>query len=281
MAATLIGLALRLAGLTYGLPERMYHSDTPKQLEQVPGILRGNLDPGNSYPIVHMYVVALLLEGLCRLDPHAPGVARIRAEGPSRSQVAIAARLVNAVLGAAMVPLVYLAGRRLLGPPAAVLAAGLLALDPVHIVHSHYEMGDIPQAFFVVASVAEAARALVTRSNGALLAAGALAGLAGAAKYYGILAFGVVVVAALGLRSAGGPAPPVRRTAGLLLGAGVAALAGFVVGTPRLLLAPRAFFEGLGDYSSGVAPVPLPPILQRPWMAARTLMGTTLDWVDL
>jgi len=159
-AATVAAFALRIAGLSYGLPDNLYHSDTPKQLDRVAHFLKGNLDPGDSYPSPHMYGVALLLAGLFGLDPHALG------DGPSWSQVVIAARLLNAALGAAMVPLLYAAGRWLLAPRVAALAAVLLALAPLHIIHSHHEVGDIPQTFFVVASLAAAARALVGGAPG-------------------------------------------------------------------------------------------------------------------
>ena len=114
--------------------------------------MRGDLVPGDTYPVLHMYLAALLLRAGALVDPHGP------AGHPSWPQLVVIVRVLNALLGTATVALLALLARRLFGWRVGLLAAALLALSPVSIVHAHYEMGDVPQAFFVVAALARRRR---------------------------------------------------------------------------------------------------------------------------
>jgi hypothetical protein len=262
---TLVALALRVAGVSYGLP-RIFHDDTPKQLYRVGTFMLGDLVPKDAYPTPHMYVVAALLKGVEWLDPQA-----LR-DGVTIFHVAVTARLLNAALGSAIVPLLYLAGRRLLGAPVGVLAAALAAVSPLLVLHAHYEMGDVPQTFFVTLALVAAARALLQGGAAVLVLGGSAAGLAASAKFYGALAFAPLVVAAVA-----GPFGPWRRRTALLAGAGAAAAAAFVLSTPMLLLAPGRY---LTAFQEVLETAPPPPLLARPFIAARGLMGHALEWFD-
>jgi hypothetical protein len=261
----LVGLALRVAGVSYGLP-RFYHDDTPKQLFRVRGFMDGDLVPHDAYPTPHMYVVAAVLKVVGWLDPHA------FQDGLPIGRIAVTARLLNATLGAALVPVLYLAGRRLLGGPAGLLAAALAALSSLFVLHAHYEMGDVLQTFCVTLALAAAARALIAGGVAPLVLGGAAAGLATAAKFYGVLALAPVVMAAVA-----GPYGPRRRRIALLVRAGAAAVVAFVLATPMALLAPLRYpaaFQGVLETS------PPPPLLTRPLVAARGIAGHALEWFD-
>jgi hypothetical protein len=262
---TLVALALRVVGVSYGLP-RIFHDDTPKQLYRVGRFMEGDLIPRDAYPTPHMYMVAALLKGLEWLDPLA-----LR-DGVSIGHVAVTARLLNAALGTAIIPLLYLAGRRLLGAPVGVLAASLAAVSPLLVLHAHYEMGDVPQTFFVTLGLVAAARALLQGGAAALVLGGAAAGLAASAKFYGALALAPLVVAAVA-----GPYGPWRRRIALLAGAGVAAAAAFVLSTPKLLITPGRFLRAFQEVFETSPP---PPLLARPLVAARGLAGHALEWFD-
>jgi hypothetical protein len=262
---TLVGLALRVAGVSYGLP-RLYHDDTPKQLYRVGRFMAGELIPRDAYPTPHIYVVAAVLKVVAWLDPHA------FQDGLPIGYIAVTARLLNATLGAAMVPLLYLAGRRLLGAPAGVLAAALAALSPLLVLHAHYEMGDVFQTFFVTLAFAAAARALVTGGAGALVLGGVAAGLATAAKFYGVLAFAPVVIAA-----AAGPYGARRRRIALLARAGAAVGLAFVLATPMAWLAPLSYPAAFREVLETIPP---PPLLARPYVAALGIVGHSLEWFD-
>lgn len=264
LVLSLVGLGLRLAGLSYGLPDHIFHEDTLKQILRVPHFLRGEWTGQDTYPTLHMHIVAGLLKAAELLDPRALG------PGPSLTLVAVTARLLNAVLGAGTVCLVYLLGRRLLGRGAGLVAAALTAVSSLLVLHAHYEMGDTAQAFFVTASVAAAARVLVGGRGAAFVVAGVCAGLAASAKYYGGIVLGALVVAALpGIR-----AEWRRRLAWLGL-ATVAAAAAFVLTTPKLLLTPLDFVATLGDAFETLPP---PPLVRRPIVAAQALIGIGLEW---
>lgn len=266
LAVALGALLLRITGLTYGLPDHIYHSDTPKQLERVAWFMRGHLVPSDTYPTLHMYAAALLLKAWLWLDPHAVDV------GPTWTQVTTTVRLLNAGLGAGLVLLVYGLGRRLAGPGAGLLAAALLAVEPTHVLHAHYEMGDVLQAFCAVASVLAATAALAGGRSGAYVAAGVLAGLAASAKFYGVVAAGALAVAAAGRLRRDGMRRPLRQ----LALAALVTVATFVLTTPKLLLTPRDFLEGLRT-SDELFTRSL-PLLERPLVAGRLLAGLALDW---
>jgi hypothetical protein len=268
VACLAVAFLLRIGGLTYGLPG-IYHPDTPKQLHWVALFMRGDLLPDNTYPMLHMYVVALLLRLLQVIDPQAIGV------GPSWTQTVVTARLLNATLGTATVWLLYDAGRRLFGWRLALLAAALLALATPAIVHAHYEMGDVPQTFFVVAALAASARALMGGRPGAFLATGVLAGLAAAAKFFGVVVAGTAVIAALGVRRPG----PARKGL-LLVGVGLGVLAAFILATPLLLLEPGRWIRQI-QTSNELFLAPPPPPLLRLWLGGRVVVGLALLWFGL
>ncbi len=260
-----VAFALRVIGLSYGQPDRVtYHEDTPKQIARVPDFVQGRLVAEDTYPTLHMYVVALLLKALFLLDPHAWD------RGPSGLQVVVTARLLNALLGSFMVVLVHLAGRGLFGAPTGLLAALLATLSSLGVLHAHYEMGDVTHTFFVTLAFLAAVRIGLGGGLAWFLLGGVAAGLAGAAKYYGALVLGVVGLAAgFGRRDAW------TRQVARLGAAGVAAGLAFVLSTPKLLLTPRGFLAQFGD---AFEPIPPPPLLERPLVAGTALLGLSLEW---
>jgi hypothetical protein len=118
LLATIFAVAflLCMAGVSYGLPDWVYHSDTTKQLLRVVPFLRGDLVPEDTYPVLHMYLATLLLRVGALIDPHGP------AESPSWPQVVVTVRLINAVLGMATVGLLAVAARPLFGWRVGLLA---------------------------------------------------------------------------------------------------------------------------------------------------------------
>jgi hypothetical protein len=258
---------LRVAGLTYGMPDWVYHSDTPKQLQRVVPFMRGDLAPQDSYPVLHMYLAALVLRAGALVDPHGP------AGRPSWPQVVVTVRVLNAFLGMATVALLALVARRLFGWRVGLLAAALLALSPVSIVHAHYEMGDVPQAFFVVAALGAATAALLGGGLGAFLATGVLAGLAASAKFIGVVVIATALVAALGGRRRS-PA----QIAALVAGTGLAGLVAFALSTPLVVLEPGRWLSLIVESPEMFLDVSHSP-LERLWLGARSLVGLALTWL--
>jgi 4-amino-4-deoxy-L-arabinose transferase-like glycosyltransferase len=264
----IVALALRLTGLSYTDDTRAtYHEDTPKQIARVADFLAGRLiPPEDTYPTLHMYVVALVLKALIVLDPHAWG------RGPSELQVAVTARVVNALLGTLTVVVIYLAGRWLFGAPVGHLAALLAAVSSLAILHAHYESGDTAHTFFVAASFAAAVRVGLGGGLRWFVLAGLAAGLAASAKYYGGSVLAVLLIAAW----IGGRDQDWGRLLVRLAAAAAASGLAFVLTTPKLLVTPREF---VAQYGEGFVPLmPPPPPLERPLVAAKALFGVALEW---
>jgi len=160
-------------------------------------------------------------------------------------------RMLTVVIGSLMVLTVFVLGKRVWGRAAGLIAALFVALSPFLMRHSQYVTTDVASAWLVLLAFAAAIAVARTGRWRDYLAAGAFVGLAASTKYNaGVVA--LTMIAAHGLywkrRSL------VRLP--MLIGAGVAALLGFLVGTPYALLSWPEFLQGLlgqvGDYSAGV-----------------------------
>jgi dolichyl-phosphate-mannose--protein O-mannosyl transferase len=123
------------------------------------------------------------------------------------------------LVGTLTVPLLYLLARRLLGSTgAATLAAGLLAVDLLHFVHSRVAMLDI---FVMAFGLAAFACAVYDRGDTAprgwwrpwRLAAGVAAGAAAASKWSGVPVVGGVILLTAWWELRSGALPPGWRGA--------------------------------------------------------------------
>ena len=154
-------------------------------------------------------------------------------------------RLVTALFGTATLAILYMSGRLAYGRVAGILAAGVLAVDLLHVRDSHWVTTDVPLTFLITLATFLALRYW---RDGRLVdagAAGLVAGLATSMKYPGGLAF----LGLLAAHAARRPTSPAwRRLAGrdTLAAAGLA-IGGFVLGTPFALLTPAAFTRGVLD----------------------------------
>jgi len=96
-------------------------------------------------------------------------------------------RFWSALLGTLTVILVFLIGRRLYGSGAAVGAAVLTAVVPIHVLLSHYATVDVPVTFFITLSFYFSTMLLAKGKTRYYLLSGAAAGLAAGTKYNGAL----------------------------------------------------------------------------------------------
>lgn len=189
------GLFLRFSGLTHGLPDFIVHCDTPKQLALIPAFVQGELEPPGRYPLGHIY----LYSGVIRLwksmigsqEPVPPLHPETRREF---SSYIVVVRGLQALLSAAIPLFIFFFCRDLWGPWVGLLAAFLVACDPIHLTYSRQEMGEVPQFFWVSLSLFFAGRIYSYGRVRDVWWAGFFAGLAVATKMYG----GYVVLAALG-----------------------------------------------------------------------------------
>jgi len=191
--------ALRLVGITYGLPYPLLNPDeqsiVPRAWEMVHG---GGLDPGwYDYPSLAIEALAPFQLGL---------------DNPSY----LAGRLVVVAFGVAGVGAAWWLGRRAYGMLAGFVAGAFTAVATTHVAYSRTAVTDVP--FTTLATVSLGF--LVTRR---LELAGLVAGLAAAAKYPGVVLLVPLVIA--GYRE--------RRRLALALGLAVLA---FAVASPFVLV---------------------------------------------
>jgi 4-amino-4-deoxy-L-arabinose transferase-like glycosyltransferase len=237
----LIGLALRTFSAAYGLPD-LYHPDEPKIVERAARFHQGDLNPRFfNWPSLYMYVLAGVYGLVFGGSPD--GVAG--AFGRSPALFYLVGRLVTALFGTATLWALYLIGRMAYGRGVGILAAGLLAVDLLHVRDSHWITTDVPLTFLITLATLCALR---YGRDGRLAdagAAGLVSGLAASMKYPGGLVF-LALVAAHAARRPGWPAWRRIAARDTILAAGLAA-AGFVAGTPFALLTPGAFVRDVLD----------------------------------
>jgi 4-amino-4-deoxy-L-arabinose transferase-like glycosyltransferase len=184
LTAVLIAAAvLRFWALGAGIPYAV-QVDEPEIVQRAVNMMRsGSLHPHFfDYPSLYLYVqlvvacarfVAGAISGQWASLADAPGGAFY-----------LWGRAVTAALGVITVLLVYQIGARW-GARHALLAAGLMAVVPVHVRYSHFVLTDTPLALFVTLTLLLSLSAHERATVRGFAWAGAAAGLAAATKYNG------------------------------------------------------------------------------------------------
>ena len=197
-----VGLALALAAaallrfwtLGHGVPY-VLGVDEPEVMDRAVRMVQtGDFNPHFfDYPSLYMYVqaavvVARFLFGAVRGEWSS--LAGVTDRPTSISGDAA----VTAILGTASVFVLYMAGLRW-GARTALLAAGLLAVMPLHVRESHFILTDVPMTFFVTLSFLLSLSAHERATLWPFVAAGVAVGLAAATKYTGALAILMPLIA--------------------------------------------------------------------------------------
>jgi 4-amino-4-deoxy-L-arabinose transferase-like glycosyltransferase len=236
LTAVLIAAAvLRFWALGRGIPYAV-QVDEPEIVERAFNMMRsGSLHPHFfDYPGLSIYLqlavsIARFLAGAISGEWSALGQA-------TGGSFYLWGRAVTAMFGVATVLLVYQVGMRW-GARHALLAAGLMAVLPLHVRYSHYVLTDTPLTFFTTLTLLLSLAAHERGTLAGFVRAGAAAGLAAATKYNGGIALIMPLIACwmtVALR-------PGRLKAAL---AAVAACGGaFLVFAPYTLLDLPAFLD--------------------------------------
>ena len=230
LAIVLIAAAvLRFWALGRGIPYAV-QIDEPEIVERAFNMMRsGSLNPHGFYDYPGLAIYVQLVVSVFRFVAGAIG-----GEWNSLAQVSggdfyLWGRAVTAAFGVATVLLVYQIGMRW-GARHALLAAGLLAVLPLHVRYSHFVLADTLQTFFVTLTFLLALVAHERNTLRAFAAAGAAAGLAAATKYSG----GIALIMPLLACWMTVPARPSRSKAALAILA--ATVAAFLAAAPYTLL---------------------------------------------
>lgn len=203
---------------------------------------QGDLNPRFfNWPSLYMYVMAGVYGLAFGASPD--GVAG--AFGRNHALFYLVGRLVTAVFGTATLAILYCTGRIAYGRAIGILAAGLLAVDLLHVRDSHWITTDVPLTLLITLATFHALRYWRDGRLADAGAAGLVAGLATSMKYPGGLAFLPLLAAHAARRL---DSPVWRRVAGrdTALAAGLAT-GGFILGTPFALLTPVALVQGVLD----------------------------------
>lgn len=180
----------------------------------------GTLNPRfHNYGTLQIYLLA------------AP-VASSRTEGGTNLGFAtLLGRLITIMMGTATVAVCLYGGKKIAGDAGAVTSALFAAIAPLHVQQSQFVTVDIPAAFWT-------AMALVAAISAQVGSGGLFAGLAAATKYTAGMSVAAPLAAAW-LRGGG------RRwqvTAAVM----AAAVAGFLIGCPGVVLWRSDFLRGFG-----------------------------------
>ena len=184
LAIVLIAAAvLRLWAIDRGIPYAV-QVDEPEIVERAFTMVRaGSLHPHFfDYPglFIYVHVVVVIIRfiaGALSGEWSALGQA-------TGGSFYLWSRVVTAMFGVATVLLVYQVGMRW-GGRHALLAAGLMAVLPLHVRYSHFVLTDTPLTFFVTLTLLLSLAAHERGTLGGFVWAGGAAGLAAATKYNG------------------------------------------------------------------------------------------------
>lgn len=238
-----VAAALRLIGITWGLPDAThvfsYHPDEFHSLRGAFSMALGDLNPHFfNYGSLSLYLVgaaAALAHGeiFASISDAVPGGPIL--PGAIRAWT-LDARIVTVIFAVATVAVVYAIAREIWNHRAGLAAALLLALAPLHVLHSHYATVDVPGAFFVALALLLAVRMMhaMTLRNAAW--AGIACGLAASVKYSGALVLVAPLAAWLLAFRDARATPEDRPPIGALVLPPLAALAAFALTSPYTFL---------------------------------------------
>jgi len=220
----LFALFLRLWGIGGGLPFPANIDEVNNYVLHAAQIPTAGLAPSSMFNPVGYTYACYLLFGL--LHGFGAGVTRTFASDPGA--LILDARLISAIAGAAVAPVVYAAARIAFDRSAAVLAGLLAACAFLPVFYSHISVND--SAAMLPAAVGLLAAIGIYKSGGRhwYLIAGASSGLAAGTKYTGGFVIASALIASLiRIREDG-----VRRTLVDLALLVIAALGAFLVSNP-------------------------------------------------
>jgi 4-amino-4-deoxy-L-arabinose transferase-like glycosyltransferase len=233
---------LRFVGLGSGIPFNV-GVDEPQIVDRAVGMIKtGDFNPHFfDYPGLYIYIQAAA--AALRFIAGANRGEWTSLDHFTSAEFYLWGRAVTALFGTLTVLLVYQIGMRW-GTRVAALAAGLMAVMPLHVRESHYVLTDVPVTFFVTLTLLLTLRAHERERALDFAWAGATAGLAAATKYPGGL---VLLLPLLAVWMTLGTKP--SRLIGSLVVPAAAGLT-FLLAAPYTLLDLPAFLNAYGNLAS-------------------------------
>ncbi len=254
-AILLAALALRLRGITAGLPYNFVNPDEGTVAFRAAYVARGHLDPQFFYYpslffylLAGVYVVASPVLALL----HHPSLLHLSSYVVDKGPYFLLGRLLSLFFGMLAVYLVYRLGRLAYGVWAGLLAAAFLAVVPLHVAYSRLAVTDVTAGTLSLLALLLLLYAARGRGRWWLVAGALVAGLATSTKYnLGLLLLPATLAAVYACRG-----EVAARLGGRARGTGGAAwlwlrlvalrvwlpmLAAFLLGSPFIVLDPVHF----------------------------------------
>jgi 4-amino-4-deoxy-L-arabinose transferase-like glycosyltransferase len=267
LAILSVAAALRFWTLGAGIPYSP-GVDEPELMDRAVRMMRtGDFNP-HFFDYPGLYIYAQLAVACVRFVVGATAGQWQSLEQVSTADFYLWGRALTALLGTATVLLLFHIGMRW-GTRYAALAAGLLAVMPMHVRESHFVLADVPVTFFVTLTMLLSLRAHERAGVWAFAWAGVAAGLAAATKYPGAIA---LLLPLLGAWMTMGMRP--SRLAGALAASGGAALA-FVAAAPYTILDLPGFLNG---YAKLAAAYSRTAIQEPGWLTYLKHLRMGLNW---
>lgn len=192
IALMTLAAAIRVFGISWGLPEVFEEATPMRQAWQMWGWDGGGLDLNPhffNYPSLVIYLQligqAVLLEAMKALGTIESNLDFRALYAVDKTAFVLVGRYITAAFGVAAVGAVFALARRIAPKWTAVVAALLLACNVLHIAKSQVVEVDVPLTFLVVLALVVCVDLLRRPTRGRYVVAGVVVGLAASAKYTG------------------------------------------------------------------------------------------------
>lgn len=268
-AVVAVAVILRYWALGRGIPYSV-GVDEPEIVERAFNMMRsGSLNPNGFFDYPTLSIYFQLAVSIVRFLAGAIAGSWGSLNDATTPSFYVWGRAVFAAFGVATVLVTFQLGLRW-GARHALLAAGLLAVMPLHVTYSHYVLTDTPLTFFTTLTLLLTLVAHEKNTTGAFVVAGLTAGLAASVKYNGGVAILMPLVACWMTR------PPNSSRLVRVLLIGLASLVAFVVTSPYTLLDLPGFLNGFarlaGEYRNNWS------IAEPVWIVYLKHLRLTFGW---
>lgn len=238
-AALAGGLALRLAGIGFGLPYE-YHIDEQQYVRQAAAMGRRGFEPTWwSNPPFYKYVLFTEYAALY-VGERATGVVTSAADFGERYQVDasllfLMGRVTTAVLGVLAILLAYLLGKQAYSAAAGAVAAVFVSVCFLHVRESHFAVNDAVVTTIMLLAMLAAVQIATHGGRRWYIIGGVAAGIGFATKYTAIAVLLPLLLAWLLAPRSPGVRPALREPALLLS----VTLLSAVIASPYFVLAAQ------------------------------------------
>ncbi len=182
-----LGALLRLLGIRFGLP-MAYHNDEWVLVLATRQFFGGDFNPHNFlYPSLLMYIM-YLIERIYFL---------FFSGRDDLSTLYTICRVTVVLFGLASLWATARLGRKLYDRRVGLVAAFLLTVSPLHVIHSHFATTDVPLTFFLILTLWATLRLVDERTTAAYVLTGLFFGLTVSIKIPGAVVFLAILTAHL------------------------------------------------------------------------------------